>query len=156
SPSPGGIFRGIRVPQGFLGGSSAPRGSANQNLHLKTAAVAEPGAPGWRAGGAGLASPRARSWAVLLGGMSWPSWTGWMGSCLREARTAAMSDALEPAREKVRQLAGELACRRERVAAITRELTEVEARLVAAGEVGKGDLAALGTLRLALHRVIAD
>ena len=48
-----------------------------------------------------------------------------------------MSEVLEPVREKVRQLAHELAWVPERVAALTRELTEVEERLVAAGEGGQ-------------------
>jgi len=54
----------------------------------------------------------------------------------------------------LRQLARELAWLPERAAVITRELTEVEARLVEAGESAQGDLAALGAMRRALHRIL--
>ena len=67
-----------------------------------------------------------------------------------------MSELLEPAREKLRQVARELAWLPERAAAITRELTAIEVRLVEAGEGAQDDLATLGAMRRALHHVIAD
>lgn len=69
-------------------------------------------------------------------------------------RSAVGEELLGPIREKVRQLAHELAWLPERVAAITRDLTEIEERLVEAGEGAQDDLAALGALRRALHRVV--
>lgn len=69
-------------------------------------------------------------------------------------RSAAGEELLGPLREKVRRLAHELGWMPERVAVITRELTEVETRLVAAGEGAQDGLAALGVLRRALHRAV--